>query len=57
MLCKIINFGMLHIYFSLLTYYGLVMPYNDIELGQYWFRQWLGAIRHQAITWTNDDLT
>ena len=26
------------------------------ELGQHWFRQWLVA-RHQAITWTNVDLS
>ena len=22
---------------------------------QYWFRQWIGAVRHQAITWANVD--
>ena len=32
------------------------MPYGDIDLGQHWFRQWLAAWRHQAITWTNVDL-
>ena len=24
-------------------------------ISQYWFRWWLGAVRHQAITWTNVD--
>ena len=28
----------------------LLMP------SQYWFRQWLGAVREQAITWANVDL-
>ena len=28
---------------------------GDIDMGQHWFRWWLGAIRHQAITWTNVD--
>ena len=27
--------------------------YADIDLSQHWFRQWLGAWRHQAIAWTN----
>ena len=40
----------------LLTHCGLVMPYGGRELGQHWFRQWLVAWRHQAITWTNVDL-
>ena len=40
---------------SLLTHCGLVTPCG-IDLGQHWFRQWLGAWRHQAITWTNSDL-
>ena len=30
-------------------------PYGDRDLGQHWPREWLGAWRHQAITWTNID--
>ena len=30
-------------------------PYADIELGQHWFRKWLGAVMQQAITWANVD--
>ena len=37
----------------ILTHCGLVTPFGDIDLGQHWLRQWLGAWRHQAITWTN----
>ena len=33
----------------------LVMSHGNIKLCQYWFRQWLGAIRHQAIALTNID--
>ena len=40
-----------------LTHCGLVTPYGDIDLRQHWFRQWLVAWRHQAITWTNVDLS
>ena len=40
-----------------LTHYGLVMSYNDIDLGQHWLWWWLVAWWHQAITWTNDDLS
>ena len=36
---------------------GLVTPYGDIGLGQHWFRWWLVAWWHQAITWTNVDLS
>ena len=32
------------------------MPYGDKDVGQRWLRQWLGALWHQAITWTNVDL-
>ena len=32
-------------------------PYGGRDLGQHWFRQWLVAWRHQAITWTNVDLS
>ena len=33
------------------------MPYGGRDLGQHWFRQWLVAWRHQAITWINVDLS
>ena len=39
------------------THCGLVTPWGDINLGQHWLRWWLGAWRHQAITWTNADLS
>ena len=26
-----------------------------LKMCQRWFRKWQGAIRHQALTWTNDD--
>ena len=40
-----------------LPHCGLVMPYGDMDLGQHWLRQWLVAWWHQAITWTNVDLS
>ena len=40
-----------------LTHWSLVMPYGDTELGRHWFRWWLGAWWHQAITWTNIDFS
>ena len=42
---------------SVLTNGGLVIPYGDKYQGQHWFRWWLVAWRHQAITWTNVDLS
>ena len=33
----------------------VVMSYHIIEFGEYWFRLWLVAWRHQAITWPNVD--
>ena len=40
----------------LLTHCGLAIKYGVIELGrQHWFRWWIAAWRHQAITWTNVD--
>ena len=36
-------------YSSFLTHWGLVTPYGIGDLGQHW--------RHQAITWTNVDLS
>ena len=40
-----------------LTHYGLVMQCGNIDPGQHWLRQWLVAWRHQAITWTNVDVS
>ena len=33
------------------------MPYGDTDMDQHWLRQWLGAVRHHAITWINVDLS
>ena len=40
-----------------LTYWGLVTPFGDIDLGQHWLREWLVTWRHQDITWSNVDLS
>ena len=40
-----------------LIHCGLVMPYGDINLGRHWYRWWLVAWWHQAITWSNVDLS
>ena len=29
---------------------------NPLLISQHCFREWLGAVKHQAITWTNVDL-
>ena len=29
---------------------------NLLIISQHWFREWLGAVRQQAITWANVDL-
>ena len=42
---------------SELIHWGLVTPYGVGDLGQHWLRKWLVAWRHQAITWTNVDLS
>ena len=42
---------------DILTHCDLVTPYGGRDPGQHWFRQWLGAWRHQDITWTNIDLS
>ena len=42
---------------SELNHCCLLTPYGDINLGQHWLRLWLAAWRHQAITWTNVDLS
>ena len=39
-----------------LTHWGLVTPYDDIDMGQHWLQQWLAAWRHQAINRTNIEL-
>ena len=39
----------------ILTHCGLVTPYGDMDLCRHWFRLWLVAWWHQAITWTNVD--
>ena len=36
---------------------GQVMAYGNIHLGQHWLRLWLVAWWHQAITWTNVDVS
>ena len=41
----------------LLTHFGLETPYGGIDLCQHWLMWWLVAWRHQAITWTNVDLS
>ena len=35
----------------------LVTQLSKINLGQHWHKKWLAAWRHQAITWTNVDLS
>ena len=39
-----------------ITHCGLVI-YGSMDLGQHWHRKWLFGWRHQAITWTNVDLS
>ena len=39
-----------------LTHWGRPTPYGDKNISQHWFRLWLVAWRHQAITCTNADL-
>ena len=45
-----------------LTHCGLVITNGiknliNINRGQHWFRKWLGAIRHQGITWITVDFS
>ena len=40
-----------------LPHCGLVTSYGNINLGEQWFKQWLVAWWHQAITWANVDLS
>ena len=39
-----------------IMYFTLLCPSDINNLGQHWFRSWLVAWWHQAITWTNVDL-
>ena len=39
------------------THYGIVMLYDNIDLGQHWFRSWLFAWWYQTIISTNVDLS
>ena len=39
------------------THCGLEMIFGDIDLSQHWLSIWLVAWQHQAITWTNVDLS
>ena len=52
------NFTIWLLLFSrlLLTLCALMMPNDVIDFGQHWFRQWLDARQHQAITWVNADM-
>ena len=52
---KSVVYMLLH--WLILTHCGLVKPYGNLDLGQHWFRQWLVAWRHQAITWANVHLS
>ena len=40
-----------------LNHCGLVMPHDDVHLVPHWSRWWLNAWRHQAMIWTNIDLS
>ena len=40
-----------------LTHCGLVMPNDNKDLSQHCFMWWIGAWRHQSITWTNVGLS
>ena len=35
----------------------IVAPHGDIKLCQHWLREWLVAWWHEAITWTNADIS
>ena len=39
------------------THCGILTPYGYICRGQHWLRSWLVAWQHQAITWTDVDLS
>ena len=55
MLILVLVNGPLEMWF--LTHCGLVTPYGTINVGQHWLSWWLIAWQHQAITWTNVDLS
>ena len=40
---------------SLVKLYSTECQWTLLMVNQYWFRYWLGAVRHQAITWANVD--
>ena len=42
---------------EMLIHCGQLIPYGNIDLCKYWFRWWLVSWLHQAISWTNVDLT
>ena len=46
-----------HLFLITLNHYGTMTPYGNIELVQHWVGKWLVALRHLAITWTNNDLS
>ena len=58
--------AILKLQFLILSYWlvsshQLKMPWDECQwtsamINQHWFRKWLGAIRQQAITWSNVDL-
>ena len=33
------------------------MPHCIMDVSDHWFESWLVIIQHQAITWTNDDMS
>ena len=59
--------AILKLQFSILFYWLvsshrlMIMPWDECQgtspmISQQWFRQWLGAVRHQAIAWANVDI-
>ena len=42
---------------TLTTYCNLMMSYCDIALSHHWLSYWFVAWQHQAITWTDVDLS
>ena len=43
--------------YPILTLRVQVTPYGERDQGQYWLMQWFVIWRHQAITWSNADLS
>ena len=56
-LAKIPQILLEHLLLIWLTHCDIATPYDSIDQGKHWLRWWLGAVRHQAITWTNVDLS